>query len=272
VPPPHHHGPPADPVACGALAYGSIRTSFDALPALRQHPGSLPDRPGLASSIRSADEQTLLALAAVLRALEAPALRGRSFADWGVIAAPRYPGRMGVAAVLERFRRQGTSGMSPLIIPMLSLHSMSGTLSMALGCHGPNFGIGGGEGHLGEALLAATATVREDGCSGMWLVMTECDPEPIPDVQGRSTTPAEGHAVALALVRETTSGVVLCLRKRDGATTASTPTLAGLATFLEGGAMMRAAAWRCPLPGGGEIEVIDRQAADEVPQRRRVAG
>ena len=165
--------------------------------------------------------------------------------------------------------------MSPLIIPMLSLHSISGTLSMALGCHGPNFGVGGGEGHLGEALLAATATIREDSCPGLWLVMTECDPEPIPDVHGRVMAPAEGHAVALALVPEPASGAVLCLRKRPQTALAATPSLAGLAAFLAGAS--RAAAWRCPLPGGGEMELLDRATAcliahEEPPQRRRAAG
>jgi hypothetical protein len=231
----------------------------------------------LASTIRTADEQTLLALAAVRRALEAPVLRGRSFDDWGVIASARHVGRLGVAAVLDRFRRQGAPGMSPIIIPTLSLHSVSGTLSMALGCHGPNAGVGGGSGHLGEALLAAVTLVRGDGCPGLWLVMTECDPEPVPDVQGRPTAPAEGHAVALALVPEAAGGAALCLRKRGRTAAAATPPLHSLADFLSGYKAGRtASSWRCPLPGGGEVELLDRAAAargdDEAPPRRLLAG
>src|SRR5205823_2480660 len=81
----------------------------------------------------------------------------RSFAEWGLIAAPRFLGRIIAAGAMARFKTQGVPGMSPLIIPTLSLHAVAGSLSLALQTHGFNYGVGGGHGHLAEALLTGLA-------------------------------------------------------------------------------------------------------------------
>jgi hypothetical protein len=250
--------------------------SFDTLPSLRKLPGPLSERPSLASTLRTADEQTLLGMLAVLRARDTEELRDQSFVEWGVVAASRSLGRLGAATVIERFRQQGVPGMSPLTIPAMSLHSASGTISIFLGSHGPNFGVGSGSGHLGEGLLAAVATIRDDTCPGVWLVMTECDPEPIPDVRGLATTVGEGYGVALALVPENRA-TALCLRKRPQGTSTAVPSLSSLSNFLANEQTRMTAVWRCPLPGGGEMELLDRAIAglvadEEAPRRRLLAG
>jgi hypothetical protein len=249
--------PPTD--GCGVEAFGVVRTALAEMPALRKDPGPLPDRPGLASPLRTADDQTIAALAAVLRAAASPALRGRALADWGVVGAPRFPGRLTAGAAIFRFSHRGALGMSPLIIPTLSLHSMAGTLSLLLGLRGPHFGVGGGPGHVGEGLLAALALHEEGAAPGVWLALTECDPEPAPDDLGKPQAPADVIAVALAL---TPAAAALQLRLRPAAAPAATaPSVCELAAFLEGRSAPGAAArWVCPLPGGGAVELTDHAA------------
>lgn len=190
---------------CRIVAHGVARAAFDDVAPLRKAPGP-PGSPRVSPALlKHADEQTVLGLAAVLRAMTDFGLADRSFAAWGVLAAPRYLGRVQGAAHVDRYRRQGASTVSPLIIPHLSLHSMSGTISLALGVQGTNYGLGGAPGHLGEGLLAALAA-RDDGLPGLWLVATAWDPEPIPDLERRSAIPTTGFAAALALMPEAAEG------------------------------------------------------------------
>ena len=87
---------------------------------------------------------------------------------------------------MDRFKKQGVPGMSPLIIPTLSLHAVAGSLEPGLEDHGFNYGVGGGHGHLAEALLTALAARDDDGVPGVWVVATQFSPEPVPDTVGNS--------------------------------------------------------------------------------------
>src|SRR5262245_41083203 len=91
---------------CAMAAGAGLRSSWDELPALRKSPGMYQGE-SLFKHVRSADEQTVAAVAAVARAVDAAGWRDRSFADWGVIAAPRAAGRSRFLASQSRFRALG---------------------------------------------------------------------------------------------------------------------------------------------------------------------
>lgn len=203
--------------------------------------------------LKHADEQTVLALSAVLHAVDRFGLNGRTHSDWGVIAAPRYLGRLQTMFHVDRYRRQGASTVSPLIIPHLSLHSTSGTISQALGLHGPNFGVGGAHGHLAEGLLAALV-LADEGVPGAWLVATAWCPEPLPDLSRGSLVPVQGQAVALALDYSGNSGAQpVGTLKFSPATAggAGEADLIGLARSLDEPIVPgRSARWLAAIPGG----------------------
>ncbi len=199
--PMHHLSKPLAGMAacCDVLAHGTIRATEEMLPLLRQKPGPPVGDPLPASFLKNADEQTVAGLNAVFKAIHEHGLAGASFSDWGVLAAPRFLGRVTLAAAMRRFAEEGAWGISPHLIPHRSLHSISGTVSQALKIHGPNFGVGGGPGCTAEALLAATALVVGDKLPGVWVVLTGWDPEPDPNLDKQHVTPSVCNALALAL-------------------------------------------------------------------------
>jgi hypothetical protein len=240
--------PPPPTPGCAVGAFGVARAPLARAHELRKTLGPR------ASAVKQSDEQTVLALCAVLRAAADAGWEGRSFAEWGVIAAPRHLGRLRVASALDRFGRQGPRSVSPLIIPNCSLHSTAGTLSMALGAHGPNFGVGGGHGGVAEALLAGLALAGEGGVPGVWVTVSEWDPEPVPDASGETTTPAEGYAAALALVPGAAAGA-LWLRLNRGAAPAGG--VRELVEALAGGTRT----WCCAVDGVGALELVGGEGA-----------
>src|SRR5262249_39770127 len=135
---------PGTAVCCDLLAYGAVQATPASLAALRQQPGPVPGEPLPASFLKHADEQTVLGLSAVLRAIQDHGLGGTSFTGWGVLGAPRFQGRATMTVAVQRFAAEGAWGISPHLIPHRSLHALSGTISQALRIHGPNFGVGGG--------------------------------------------------------------------------------------------------------------------------------
>lgn len=230
------------------VGHAAVQATWDELGRLRDAPSGrlaakIPPR-----FLRYADEQSVVGLAAVLRAvddhLDDPALD-----DWGVLAAPRFPGRAVGAAAFARFLRGGGPSISPHIIPQQSLHSVASAISVALGMHGPTFGIGGGPEGLAEGL--ATAAALADSAPGLWLVATGWDPEVIPDGRGAildKTAVCTG--VALALVAQS---------RADAQRPRSAPPvvhLAQLARRILHGTIEPGAALACPLPWGGAVELV----------------
>src|SRR4051794_23380108 len=98
---------------CGLEAWGGVAVPWGELPTLRQSPGLAP----LTQHLKTSDDQTVLAAAAVQRALDCAGWKGRSFQDWGVVAAPRSLGRCRIAITCARYRRNLLRGYNPLIIP-----------------------------------------------------------------------------------------------------------------------------------------------------------
>lgn len=249
--------------ACSVAAYAAVEAPLAAVPALREQPASPMARAIPPRFLRYADEQTVVGLAAVLRAIDSDPMRHVCFDDWGVLAAPRFPGRVVGAAIFSKFLQNSQTAVSPHMIPQHSMHSVSGAISIALGMHGPNFGIGGGPEVLAEGLTVALTFLDQRAVPGIWLVMTQWNPEPVPDGLGSTaTTDAVCSGVAMALVPGTELGCVL--RMNHGSPSrlcgeagpfigSTVPELAAcLATARAPGQSVR---WSCLMPWGGDIEL-----------------
>jgi hypothetical protein len=148
---------------------------------------------------KHADEQTMLAVHAVDNAIQRHGFEPRAHEAFGVIAAPRFLGRTAAAAVIRRYLRDGAQGVTPHIISQHSLHSVSGAISVLLGCKGPNLGVGGGPRALDDALLTQLSLFSSANIPGVWLVGSAWDPEPIIDREGNCLNDPECFAFALAV-------------------------------------------------------------------------
>jgi hypothetical protein len=193
-------------VSCGLAAHAFRRAEVEQLAELRRQPGPAPT-PIPASLLRHSDEQTVVALAAVLLAIERSSLPW-DFAEWGTVAAPRFVGRTSVAHSLPGFLAEGAWGVSPHLIPHHSVHSVSGTISQALALHGPNFGACGGPNADEEALLAAVTLLHEARLPGVWVVLSRLCPEgPCDRATGRAApgTTVEARALALTPLTDATA-------------------------------------------------------------------
>jgi hypothetical protein len=190
--------PPESELSAALRGFGTARADLAGISALRK---SLPawapsDTPG--HFLKHADEQTVLAVAALDQTIRCSGMKADDYRDWAIIAAPRFIGRIAGAITLDRFTRGGGPAISPHTIPQHSLHSISGALSILLASRQPNFGVGGTADSLAEGLLAALTFPRVN-CSGVWLVSTAWDPEPQVDLQGNCENGPICHAVVLAL-------------------------------------------------------------------------
>jgi hypothetical protein len=178
---------------CAIVGFGLAEASLEGIAQLRRDPG--PGRPKALEFqvLKHADEHTVLALAAMLNGLEAfPA--DYPFGDWGVVAAPRWPGRLGTAHAIERYRADGPRGVSPMAIPNVCLHCVSGTVSLAFQMRGPNFGVGGGLASVADGLLAGLVVQLEQQPPGLWVLFSEWNIEP-----GQVSADVSPRAAALAL-------------------------------------------------------------------------
>ncbi len=194
----------AGPSLVGELrGHGLFRMSPQDVPALRRRPGPIPVGWGNVppSLLRYSDEQTIAGTAAVFAAIEEMGLPPEAFEGWGVVAASRYLGRANLSRALRDFLAEGVWSTSPHLIPHFALHSPSGTISLALGLHGPNLGVGGGLYAAAEGFLAALTWLSSGTVPGVWLVFSGWTPELIPDRFGRDHSAVECQAMALALAR-----------------------------------------------------------------------
>jgi hypothetical protein len=246
--------------------WGTARADLASIPAMRKSlPSWAPEgTPG--HFLKHADEQTVLAVAAVDQAIRSCGSDPAHFQNWAIIAAPRFIGRLAGTATLDRFARGGGPAISPHVIPQHSLHSISGALSILLASRQPNFGVGGAGDSLAEGLLAAL-TFPAPLCIGAWFVATSWDPEPQINELGNCTNTPVGYAVALAL--ESAATAQACGRLRLNAHSAPLASLsthqqpesaAGLCRSLAGlvpGGPAASFAWR--LPCGAEIVLEARE-------------
>jgi hypothetical protein len=187
-------------VRCRVAACAAQRGDAETIAQWRKQPVVIGAEKMPISFLKHSEDQTILALKTVLRAIELHGCSEWSFADWGVIAAPNLFGRVSIAQTIQRYQQEGAWGVSPHLIPHQSLHAMSGTISQALKIYGPNFGISGGPNAGPDAFLIAGAMMVDGQLPGMWLVLTGYQSEWIPALDGRPTTAPMCQAVALALI------------------------------------------------------------------------
>jgi hypothetical protein len=200
--------------ACSIVSHAFLEVPFSSVSALRDSPApegapALPPR-----FLRHCDEQAVVAMHAVLRAIAAHPARQASFAGYGVVAASCQAGQIQAAKVLADFGIGGAVRVSPHIVPQCSLHSIAGAVSVALGMHGPNIGVGGGPDALEEGLVAAVTLLHEPAGSdhtGVFLVASEWDPEPTLSHAGTLVDDPLCRAFAVALEPETAAGLTLAL-------------------------------------------------------------
>src|SRR5262245_36559462 len=179
-------------------SFGTAKADLAAIGAMRKSlpAWAPPDTPG--HFLKHADEQTVLAVAAVDQAIRSSRLAAERYRDWAIVAAPRFIGRIAGVATLDRFGRGGGPAISPHLIPQHSLHSVSGALSILLASRQPNIGVGGTGNSLVESLLA-TLTLPVAPGAGNWVVSTSWDPEPEFNDLGQCLNAPVAHAVALAI-------------------------------------------------------------------------
>jgi hypothetical protein len=183
-------------------AAGLARLDLAALAASRRAPGPIPEgwKPPSPTLLKTSDDQTVAAVSAVLEAIATqPDVPPEAYAEWGVVVASRYLGRAQLAVALRRFASEGVWGVSPHLIPHFALHSPAGALSLSLGSHGPNLGVGGGPGSAMDGALTALTWLSEGRLPGVWLVLTGHEPDLVPDAKGTPISPTECRALALAL-------------------------------------------------------------------------
>jgi hypothetical protein len=187
------------------VGHGLFRLKPCDVQAARRRPGPVPEGwkcvpPTL---LRYSDEQTIAGVAAVFTALADKGHAPGEFHSWGVVAAPRFLGRANLAKALRSFAAEGVWGTSPHLIPHFALHSLSGSISLALGLHGPNLGVGGGLHAPAEGFLAALTWLAQGIVPGVWVVLSGWSPELVPGlapVDPASAVESECQALALALV------------------------------------------------------------------------
>jgi hypothetical protein len=173
-------------------------------------------------TLKNLDPPTQAALLAVEQAAQAAGLDLHGMTDWGVIAAPRTPGRATISGALQKFAREGAWSVSPHLVPHYSLHSPSGTISQLWHMQGPNLGVGGFPGNEAHALLVAAAMLANGNVSGLWVVWTGWAPEPVP---GTGEDGNVCRAVALALLPAAAEGRENLLHLTARADTSSTPAI-----------------------------------------------
>ena len=179
------------------LGWGTARGDRPSIDALRKTLPAWAPAGTAGHFLKYADEQTVMAVAALDQAIRTQELPSLEFAKWAIIAAPRFIGRIAGTATLARYSRGGGPAISPHVIPQHSLHSISGALSILLASKMPNFGVGGTSHSLTEGLVASLTFPFVD-CQGIWLVATSWEPEPQIDEQGNCINEPVCLAAALA--------------------------------------------------------------------------
>jgi hypothetical protein len=187
-------------IRCRIAASVCVQASPGEIAQWRRQPGQHGTEKLSPSFLKHAEDQTVVALTAVFMALREHGWHDRSFADWGIVAAPRFFGRCISAQSIQRFQVEGAWGVSPHLIPQHSLHAMSGTISQALQIHGPNLGVGA----WADAFLVALAMLADATLPGVWLMLTGHESEWIPAPDGTASPPT-CHGVALALLADETT-------------------------------------------------------------------
>lgn len=202
-------------------------------------------------NLKNADDQSVVGLLAVREACRHKT-SNQEMSEWGVIAAPRTPGRSTIISALERYQSEGAWGISPHVVPHFSLHSLAGLLSVALDIRGPNLGVGGLAGCEGEAWLISSAWLNEGMVPGLWVVMT-----------GWAGATCKGIALAMqSSIATSNHSIAFCPPSRAANGVAHAFSLEALDRVLAlgDGVPLRS---RWLLPGGATLEWRTRRVAED---------
>ncbi len=200
-----------DSLECAVTSYATTRLSYDAVNALRKQSDTLPGALGN-SVLRHSDEQTLTALVAVKDAITQFETPPADFQNWGVVFSTRYLGRTAFAQALNKFAVDGPWNVSVQVVPNRSLHSPASMLGLALGCHGPCVGVGGGLDGEPDAWLTAISLLDQHSLPGIWLVFSGWEPDERIDIEGTPLTDTSCTTLALALQPASTTNPTARLR------------------------------------------------------------
>ena len=263
----------ADPdSACGIVGHAACAARLSEIAALRDAAG-LSGAPALPPRfLRHCDEQTVVGIHAVLRAIAALPNAGRGVGDDAVVAASCQAGRIMAAKSLALLKTGGAVTVSTHIVPQASLHSVAGAVSVALGMHGPHLGVSGGADALAEGLLAAITLAADAGAPRVWLVVSEWDDEPVLDATGAATDDPVCRALALAIEPGSAAALGLEVHLPQASTAAVAPA-ASLTAFTHaldmcgpGGAIV---SWTLATPWAAEVRLMRRRTtgrmADQPP-------
>jgi hypothetical protein len=187
-----------DSLAFSVTSYATARMPYDDVQPLRKQSETLPGNLGN-SVLRHSDEQTLTALVAVKDAVGHFESPPDHFQNWGVVFSSRYLGRTAFAQSLNKFAVDGPWNVSVQVVPNRSLHSPASMVGLALGCHGPCVGVGGGLDGETDAWLTATSLLDRHHLQGMWLVFSGWEPDERIDIEGTPLTDTICTALVLAL-------------------------------------------------------------------------
>lgn len=259
--------------ACGIGSHALVEASLAEIAGLRD--GAVPDGlPPLPSRfLRHCDEQTVVGMRAVLAAIAAFATPRPSFSDYGVVAAPCQAGRIATAQSLAMLRTAGGVAVSPHIVPQCSLHSVAGAVSVAIGMHGPNIGVSGGDRAVSEALLTGLSllTAHDNTLSplpGVWLVLTSWTKEPCLDAGGKPQAHAPVAGATDVGAADADSAVPICRALAVALTAAPSAAPGGLRLSIDMSSSSHQPA-RSPLR---RARVGERRAAEEILDFARALG
>lgn len=269
------------PATCGIGAHAFVEARLSQVGSLRDRPGPEGSPPLPSRFLRHCDEQTVVGIHAVLAAIANLPAERRAYERHGVVAASCQAGRLVTASSLAKLRPHGAVSISPHIVPQCSLHSVAGAVSVALGMHGPNVGIGGGPDAVAEGLFTAVSLVRPGGgadADGVWLIASDWAAEPAVDATGAAigdpvcralallVEPAAARAAALELAIHFPAASV-ARPATDAATAVSNDILGDFARAIDmcaaGGPL---ASWTIECPWPAEIR-LSRRAAGAAPSR-----
>ena len=268
----------AECAACGVASHALVEATLAEIPGLRdcavpEGISALPPR-----FLRHCDEQTVVGMRAVLAAIATYPEPRPSFAEYGVVAAPCQAGRIATAQSLAMLRTAGGVAVSPHIVPQCSLHSVAGAVSVALGMHGPNIGVSGGQHAVSEGLFTSLSLLAANASlPGVWLVVSGWTQEPCLDASGKavSSTPqyAPSGPICRALAVAVTAGAVAAESGRPQLTLHMPPAIRvahshphdrtaaeeilAFALALDAGSV---AAWTHTCPWAAEIRLVPRTA------------
>lgn len=265
------------PVACGIGAHAFVEARLTQIGPLRDRPGPEGSPPLPPRFLRHCDEQTVVGMHAVLAAIASLPAERRVCERHGVVAASCQAGRIVTASSLAKLRPQGAVSISPHIVPQCSLHSVAGAVSVALGMHGPNVGIGGGPDAVAEGLFTAISLVRPGGgadADGVWLVASDWAEEPALDETGAAIGDPVCRALALFVQPAAAEAAALELTIHFPTEPLASPgggeasdvlgDFARAAAMCAGGGPLASWAVECPWPA--EIR-LTRRAAWAAPSR-----